>query len=155
MSRPILVLIVGVAAGWWAARGLRSCGPPLARFVVSDASMEPTLRPGDRLLVLRWGCLRRPRRGDVVVAQDPEHAGQFVVKRVAAAPGEPWAPPHAARRARAAVHLLAPGTYALEGDNRDLSRDSRVYGPVAASLLLGPAVWRYLPGSRRGGLSGR
>jgi nickel-type superoxide dismutase maturation protease len=102
---------------------------PLTRFIVEDASMSPTLLPGDRLLVARWG---RMRHGDLVVFEDPQLHGRFLVKRVAA---------------------RLPGAYVVIGDNAALSRDSRSFGPVSAGLVVGRVVWRYLPGSRRGRVS--
>ena len=58
----------------------------LFRVAVAGASMEPTFRDGDWLLVRR---LRRPpRRGDVVVASDPREPGRLLVKRVHAVTGD-------------------------------------------------------------------
>jgi signal peptidase I len=108
---------------------------PLSRFVVRDTSMAATLRPGDRLLVWRWG---EPRRGDVVVVRDPELPGLHLVKRLAACPGEP-----------------CPGVrgrdgYVVLGDQPDASRDSRAFGRLPREAIVGRVAWRYLPGARRG-----
>jgi nickel-type superoxide dismutase maturation protease len=99
---------------------------PVRTFVVADTSMQPALRPGDRLLVGRWG---RPRPGDIVVLRDPNAKSQFLVKRVT----------------RRTPHGLE-----VRGDNPNVSRDSRDFGPVAASLIVGTVVYRYLPAERRG-----
>jgi nickel-type superoxide dismutase maturation protease len=111
---------------------------PLARYVVQDGSMRPTLRPGDRLLVWRWRWLRGPRPGDVVVARDPELPGLHVVKRVAAVPGQAYA------------GVTGRGGYVLLGDDPSTSRDSRSFGRVPLRLIVGRVVYRYLPGQRRG-----
>jgi len=102
---------------------------PVARFAVADTSMQPTLRPGDRVLVLRWA---RPRPGDVVVLRDPEQpkTAVFLAKRAAG---------------RAAGDGLV-----VAGDNPNVSRDSRHFGPVPRHLVLGCVIWRYLPADRRG-----
>jgi len=108
---------------------------PVVRFVVQDASMRPTLRPGDRVLVWRW-C--RLRRGDLVVAHDPELPGLHLIKRLAAVPGEPC------------PGISGRDGFALLGDEPASSRDSRAFGRVPRSALVGRVVFRYLPGARRG-----
>jgi signal peptidase I len=105
--------------------------------------MAPALLPGDRFVVVRlppWAY----RRGQIVVARDPEHAGRTLVKRLAAGPGDPWPIASGGLPPVPRAHVL------LLGDNRAESRDSRDFGPVPISHLLGRAVWRYLPGPRRG-----
>ena len=114
---------------------------PLARYVVQDGSMRPTLRPGDRLLVWRWTGLRGVRPGDVVVARDPELPGLHLIKRVAAAPGQAYA------------SVAGLDGYVLLGEDPATSRDSRTFGRVPVSLIIGRAVYRYLPGARRGLIS--
>ena len=83
--------------------------------------MEPALRHGDRCLV-RWGAT--PRVGDVVVARRPDRPDLIVVKRLTA--------------------LENDGAW-LEGDNRDGSHDSWVFGAVAPEGVLGVVVLRYRP----------
>jgi nickel-type superoxide dismutase maturation protease len=102
-------------------------GLPLARFVIADTSMQPALRPGDRVLVNRWS---RPRPGDVVVLHDPESHGKVLVKRL--------------------VERATDGRWVVRGDNPNVSRDSRTFGTISASLLIGRVVYRYLPAERRG-----
>jgi nickel-type superoxide dismutase maturation protease len=104
--------------------------PSLLRLVVVEGtSMAPGLLPGDRLLVLAL----RARPGDVVALRDPRD-GRVIVKRVAAVEGD-------------AVTVL--------GDDADRSTDSRTFGPVARSALLGRAVYRYAPADRVGGIPSR
>jgi nickel-type superoxide dismutase maturation protease len=100
---------------------------PVARFVVADSSMQPALRPGDRVLVSRWS---RPRPGHIVMLRDPEHPSQTLAKRLAA--------------------RTADGMYMVRGDNPNVSRDSRTFGPVPRRLIIGVVFWRYLPAERRG-----
>ncbi len=86
--------------------------------------MEPTYRAGDRVLVNRLAYLRRgPQPGDIVVLRDPERPGHLLLKRIARAPdGNP-----------------GPARYHVLGDNAAWSRDSRVFGPVARSQIVGRA----------------
>jgi len=90
--------------------------------------MMPVLAPGDRLVVVKLGA---PRRGDVVALRDPQEPGRLLVKRVAS--------------------VTASGVD-VRGDNPSHSRDSRSFGPVSPSQLVGKAVYRYFPPSRTGSL---
>jgi nickel-type superoxide dismutase maturation protease len=102
---------------------------PLFRVAVAERSMEPALRPGDWLLVLRIGGHAKP--GALVIAEHPGKPGMLLVKRLA-------------RR-------LPDGTYWLESDNRAVAAvDSRHFGPVPGTQLRGRVLVRY----RRGPLSG-
>jgi nickel-type superoxide dismutase maturation protease len=91
--------------------------------------MLPTLRPGDRLLVdPRAYRGRPPSPGDIVVLHDPEVASRLLVKRVAS---------------------VAPNGVMVAGDEPARSRDSRAFGPVPLSALLGRAYRCYHPAERR------
>jgi nickel-type superoxide dismutase maturation protease len=94
---------------------------PLRRFRIADTSMQPALRPGSRVLVATWG---KPRVGDIVVLRDPEFRSTFTVKRVIA---------------------VDAGGYQVRGDNVNVSRDSRHFGTVPRSLIIGRVVFRYGP----------
>lgn len=52
---------------------------PIKRFVVSETSMLPGLRPGDGLLAVRS---RRLRRGQIRCFEHPHRPGFWLVKRV-------------------------------------------------------------------------
>ncbi|MGE5136744.1 MAG: S24 family peptidase [Gemmatimonadota bacterium] len=109
---------------------------PLWRGKVADRSMEPILRPGDWLLVWRPARRGRPPRvrpGQLVVAFRPDRPGLLIVKR-------------AARR--------EPGGWWLESANTDPAAgaaDSRVFGPVPASLIEGRILLRYRRGPAASG----
>ena len=94
---------------------------PVSRFRVEDESMQPTLEPGDYVLVNRWAYrTRAPSPGDLVVVEDPEVPTRFLIKRVSETLG--------AREVR------------LMGDNEAVSRDSRTFGSVALERIVGK-VW--------------
>jgi nickel-type superoxide dismutase maturation protease len=100
--------------------------PPLLRVAVAERSMEPALRPGDWLLVRRT---RRVRPGQIVLARHPEQPDMLIVKR--------------------AARLLDTGWW-LESDNPDAGAvDSRRFGPVPASLIVGRVLVRYWPRSAK------
>ncbi|HEX6061799.1 MAG TPA: nickel-type superoxide dismutase maturation protease [Candidatus Limnocylindria bacterium] len=101
----------------------------LFRVAVAGQSMEPTFRDGDWLLVRR---LRRPPRpGEVVVATDPREPKRLLVKR---------------------VRSIAPDGVTIEGDHADpaASTDSRQFGPIPPTAVLGHPVLRYAPLGRIG-----
>ncbi len=105
-------------------------------MLVQDESMRPTLQPGDRLLVDPAAFRRDPPRvGNLIVVQDPEAAGRWLVKRVGGRTGP-----------ERTVFLL--------GDNPAASRDSRTFGPVSPDTVVGRPWFRYLPQDRRGPLDG-
>ena len=83
--------------------------------------MQPTLEPGDYVLVNRWAYrTRAPSPGDLVVVEDPEVPTRFLIKRVSETFGD--------REVR------------LTGDNEAVSRDSRTFGSVALERIVGK-VW--------------
>ena len=116
------------------------------RMAVVGRSMEPTLRDGDRILVLpAWtGLRRRLRVGDLVVLRDPS-GPRLVVKRLAALPG-----------GQAVVDgqppLQAGDGVIVLGDNAPASTDSKTYGAVDLRSVRGRAWYRYAPPDRAGRL---
>jgi nickel-type superoxide dismutase maturation protease len=88
--------------------------------------MEPTLQPGDWLLVDPTAFRRRPpKAGQLVVAPDPRQPERELVKRVAAIDLD--------------GHLL------LMGDARDASTDSRTFGAVDPATVRGRPWFRVKP----------
>lgn len=124
--------------------------------------MEPTLLPGERVLVNRLAYRKRPpARGDVVLAHDPREPKRLLIKRVAAIPGDAvrqnagrltvndavlldWRDIRADVLLPEAIWRLAPDEFFLLGDAADLhpaaSTDSRTWGPVHKRLIVG-RVW--------------
>ena len=98
------------------------------RVQVDGDSMRPTLEPGDHLLVHRT---RRALPGHIVALHDPRDRTRVIVKRVA---------------------FVGDDGFIVVGDNRDRSTDSRHFGPVPPSLLVGVALYRYAPAQRMSGL---
>ncbi len=92
--------------------------------------MEPTLKEGDWLIATRSGPRRR---GSVVVVADPR-TGRDLVKRIAAAPGDP-----------SDGGVLPSGRFLVAGDNAEGSTDSRTFGTVPGSAIEGVVRFRYFP----------
>ncbi|HET6794353.1 MAG TPA: signal peptidase I [Acidimicrobiales bacterium] len=145
----------------------------LQTFFIPSQSMEQTLLPGDRVFVNKLAYdFHSIHRGDIVVFTLPkgETAGPGIddlIKRVIGLPGdtieavggkvlingkaldEPYLPP-------GAVTTLLPrqkvpaGRYFLMGDNRTDSRDSRYFGTIPGSDIVGRAFVRIWPLSRIG-----
>ncbi len=113
------------------------------RVSVEEASMAPALHAGDWLL-LDPTASRWPRRGSIVVFHEPG-ADILAIKRVAAHPGDRV-------RIQAGILHLADDEAWLLGDNAAVSVDSRRYGPVPLSALVGRAWFRYGPIRRLGWL---
>lgn len=130
--------------------------------VVFGQSMEPNLMPEQRLIVekisLKLGAV--PHRNDIVVLDLPE-MDELLVKRIVALPGErieirdgvvlvdnrpvdePY--PHDLGHTSMAPITLGPLEYFVMGDNRDNSNDSRSFGPVHRSSIVGRVWLRYWP----------
>jgi signal peptidase I len=119
--------------------------------VVKGDSMLPTYRDGQMLLVSRiTGSLER---GDVVLVKA---ANDVLIKRIAYLPGDEIPPREAfafrrvrdyfevSRRAGVPPDLsplkVPAGYLVVLGDNRAVSEDSRVFGPVAFGDVLGRVV---------------
>ncbi len=139
-------------------------------YIIPSASMEPTLMIGDRILVDKLSYhLHGVGRGDIVVfAKPPKEVDPNVtdlVKRVIGLPGdvisssggrvfvngqplrESWLPPGTVttgiKRQTVPAH-----EYFVMGDNRSDSQDSRFFGPIRGSSIVGRVVLRIWPPSR-------
>ncbi|MEV7954421.1 S26 family signal peptidase [Streptomyces sp. NPDC058316] len=110
---------------------------------VRGASMQPTLRGGDRLLVRR-GPVRAV--GELAVlgraVMGPEEPAYFewIVKRVAAVPGDPIPRDSVPSLADVPETTVPSGRLVLLGDNRAQSFDSRRFGYYSAEEVLGVVV---------------
>ena len=149
-------------------------------FEIPSLSMAPTLRVGDRVLVNKLGYrMHDVHRGDIVVferppvpvpANLPEAQIKDLIKRVIALPGEtvstnaagrilingkplaePYLPPGVKSDIEGERHV-PPGHFWVMGDNRTQSRDSRFFGPIKESSIIGRAFVRMWPVNHWGGL---
>jgi signal peptidase I len=131
-----------------------------------------TATRSDRVLANRFILhLRKPKRGDILVFRTPPAAlqrcgtGGTFVKRLIGLPGETvserdgrifingnrLAEPYlrGSRQPGSDGGWKVPaGNYFMMGDNRDNSCDSRQWGAVPRSSIVGPVVATYWPPSR-------
>ena len=151
-------------------------------FVIPSKSMESTLHKQDRVLVNKWSYRLHPiHRGDVVVFTKPKDevsSYNDLIKRVIGLPGETvtiaddhvFIDGHQLTEPyldRGAISLVVPGLWACSpqapckipkgqiwvmGDNRTDSEDSRYFGPIPESSVVGRAVARIWPPNRIAGL---
>ncbi len=142
-------------------------------FYIPSPSMTPALAPGDRVLVSKLSYrLHDVHRGDIVVFKRPPHvqAGPEVkdlVKRVIGLPGdtveardgqvivngralnEPYVAKGAVTTPVSPTHIPA-NHYWVMGDNRSVSEDSRYFGSISGSLIVGRVFFQVWPVSSVG-----
>jgi signal peptidase I len=104
-------------------------------YRVPGYAMSPALRPGDRVLVLKFVGPVKPDKGDIVAYNTSGIRCGAAAKAVFLH--------RVTRRTRA-------GRFVLRGDNRRASCDSRVLGAVPRDRLIGQVVAVYWPPSRWG-----
>jgi signal peptidase I len=138
-------------------------------FWIPSASMVPTLSVYDRVLVQKaFFSWHDVREGDIVVFSHPpldDCPGQGdLVKRVIGLPGqtiyssgnniyingrrlaEPYLPPYdplgppIPDSSRQHPYRVPPGEFYVLGDNRSDSCDSRFWGPIEGSTIIGKVV---------------
>ncbi len=136
---------------------------------VIGASMEPTLHTNDRLIVSKISYkLEAIKRGDIVVLHSPKNSDIEYIKRVIGIAGDEilikdqgvfingvkldesyvsvktnvWEYGFS----RENVPYTVPKDYVfVMGDNRPRSSDSREFGSIPISSVVGKAVLRYYP----------
>jgi signal peptidase I len=136
----------------------------LQAFYIPSPSMVPTLHVNDRVLVNKLSYdFHDVRRGDIIVFKSPQVvAEKDLIKRVIGLPGdtvetrdgeivvndeilkEPYLPRDVGTGPMEKV-TVPPGHYWVMGDNRGNSSDSRVFGPIPKSSIIGRAFIKVWP----------
>lgn len=141
-------------------------------FYVKGASMEPNFNDHEYLIIdelsYRW---RAPQRGEVIVFRYPENPKEYFLKRIIAIPGERVKVGNGRLTVYNTAHpegveitepyldtqiltlgekttRLDENQYFVLGDNRMNSYDSRRFGPIDKSAIVGRAWFRGWPISR-------
>jgi signal peptidase I len=132
-----------------------------ARVRVENVSMQPTLKPGEFLLVNRVAYkLRDPSIGDIVVFHAPSAEDIDYIKRVIGLPGDevsvidgvvqinslPLYEPYIAQSPNYTGTWQVPEDhYFVLGDNRNNSSDSHQWGFIPREDIVGRALLIYWP----------
>jgi len=138
-------------------------------FYIPSESMVPTLKIHDRVLVNKLSYkLHSVHRGDIVVFKAPPHADPGIddlVKRVIGLPNETVAGrgghvyvngkllpenylPSGITTSTFEPHKIPKDSYWVMGDNRGNSKDSRVFGVITNSQIVGRVFLRIWPLTR-------
>jgi signal peptidase I len=136
-------------------------GPEIVgRYRFDGSSMEPNLHDGEYVLIDELAYVSNvPQRGDVILFK--ASGDRSIIKRVIGLPGEtieirdkkvlingvalnePYlnAPTNSSLR----PETIEPNRYFIMGDNRNNSSDSRSFGTIPASNILGRVAYVYAP----------
>lgn len=133
----------------------------VARVRVENISMEPTLMPGQFILVNKLAVkLNDIQRGDIIVFHFPQNPKEDYIKRVIGLPGdsivirgnkvfvnnqEITEPYISAEPAYNGTWVVPEGKLFVLGDNRNQSSDSHSWGYVPINLVVGKALIIYWP----------
>ncbi|HEY7348668.1 MAG TPA: signal peptidase I [Ktedonobacterales bacterium] len=144
----LLVLLALSALG-----GCNLTGPAACQsFTIPNAAMEPTYNEGQLVVIdTQAYASAKPKRGQIVIAQEPPNSGQQEALRVIGLPGETvrlsetqtfingtlLTEPFVLHRGTQQPQevTLAADQYFLMGDNRPESRDSRDFGPTPLKAI--------------------
>jgi len=138
---------------------------------VEGTSMMPTLQDQERVFINKFVYKLEPiERGDVIVFRYPRDPSKSYIKRVIAVAGDhvqieagvvfvdgkPLREDYVPRMyedVRSYPEIVVPPhSYFVLGDHRNLSNDSRDFGPVDESFIYGKAVFGYWPVAKLGTL---
>ncbi len=135
-------------------------------FYIPSSSMEPTLVPGERVLVAKFYYrITEPQRGDIIVFRYPIDKRKNLIKRVIGLPGEKIKiangmvyineePLQGEKFGRTYYDVgfygegertVPEDSYFVLGDNSQNSDDSRFWGYVPRKNILGRAFVIYWP----------
>ncbi|OGC38423.1 signal peptidase I [candidate division WWE3 bacterium RBG_13_37_7] len=146
--------------------------------MVWGSSMEPNFHTGERVLVEKITRIFKPafERGEVVIIK-PEGSTRHIIKRVIGIPGdiikvynckvfisrdnskyvleEPYLAQNTCTKGGTQVLdgkalKLGNNEYVLLGDNRGVSLDSRILGPIKSDRIVGRVVFRWWPPAKVG-----
>ncbi len=131
-------------------------------YMVEGTSMQSSLNNGQYVLVNKLAYVfHAPERGDVIVFHWPVDTTKDLIKRVIGVPGdvivvskntvqvdgmvlkEPYVSAEA--NPQGWRWVVPPNDYFVMGDNRQVSDDSRTWGFVPRSYIVGKAVLVYWP----------
>lgn len=138
-------------------------------FIVEGASMTPALQDSDYLIVDELSYrFRNPKRGEIIIFRYPKNPNRKFIKRVIGMPGETITHQQGhvvviednQKKVLQEPYLSQPYDYSFSainledneyfmiGDNRNFSYDSRRWGPITRSNIVGRFLLRVWPVSK-------
>jgi len=140
-------------------------------FYVKGASMEPNFHDHEYLIIDEISYrFNNPKRGDIIVFRYPRNPQEFFIKRMIGLPGESiqikdgkvtiyndqnpegmtldesYLPDDLKTYGMTSDKInLGDNEFFVLGDNRNSSKDSRSFGPVNESYLVGRVLFRGWP----------
>ena len=142
--------------------------------IVLGSSSYPTVIEGEKMIISKIAYqLDKPHRGDFIIMKSPTNPDVEFIKRIVGLPHEQVE----LRNGKVLINgtallepYLSPATYTgsesflsenqiltipsdhyfVLGDNREHSSDSRTFGPVSESNIVGKVVFRFWPLNRLG-----
>ncbi len=143
-------------------------------FYVKGASMEPNFYDHEYLIIDEITYrFNEPKRGDIIVFRYPRNPQEYFIKRIIGLPGEKiqikdgqiiiyndehpegmvlkedyLASGTKTYSLNSDIITLGENEYYVLGDNRNSSKDSRSFGPVNKSFIVGRVLFRGWPFDR-------
>lgn len=160
----VIIILISISVDFMSQETTRNL--LLKPYKIPTASMSPTLEVGDYFLSNKlYYCTSTPQRGDIAIFRQPFDDNTEFVKRIIGLPGdtleirnrqvyinnqpiqEPYLsqkrynvnPEITAKLSNYGPKVIPQNQYFLLGDNRDNSLDSREWGTVDRSRILGKA----------------
>ncbi len=161
----ILIKIISAIAGIVA--GFIICRIIFLSFTMPDSSMEPNVKKGDLIVILRH---MTPKQGDIILFKNPAEPGRVLVRRIAAVDGDTVEIRDKAFRINNSAHhfrwktksrdrrifpmnfsfrdnmpavKIGRGRYFVLSDDLDRGFDSRTLGPIPEDLIIGRMIYKY------------
>jgi len=137
---------------------------------IEQLSMFPTIHDGDIVFLSKLSYLgANPKRGDIIIFEPPYKSDKALIKRVIGLPGEWMSFENGQILINGKIFVenndhtktdygqifpkvqmpqgtrLGDDEYYVTGDNRDVSYDSRAFGPIKRNEIIGKALCTLWP----------
>jgi signal peptidase I len=134
-------------------------------YHVNDGSMQPGLSVDSYVMINKQAYLfRPPQRGDIIVFHLPTNTNVDYIRRIIGLPGDTvqidgtqikvnntvLQEPYVSASATPIVNTwkVPSDQYFVLGDNRPTSEDSRYWGPIPKTYIVGKAIFVYWPSDK-------
>ena len=136
---------------------------------VTGDSMYPTFIDGEQIIAEKISIkFKNLQRGEILIFKHPQNENRLLIKRVIALPGEslnlingkvfidgvellePYLQPNVKTYGLKTIadntdFEVPADSYVLMGDNREQSADSREFGPISKTMIVGRAFLVFYP----------